>query len=163
MLKVQDQAPLSVEAMNQTGQPVSLQQVLNDNPGKHIVIYFYPKDNTPGCTTEACNFRDSSDELTKYNAVVIGVSKDSVDSHQKFAKKHSLPFSLWSDPNHVLMDAFGIWGERSFMGVKYMGATRSTFIIDPSGKIAAVWPKVKPSNHASEVVTFLQSVGKPGN
>ena len=157
MLKVNDQAPLSVTISDAQGRPVSLQQTIIDNPGKHIVLYFYPKDDTPGCTKEACNFRDTTSELEQRNAVVIGVSKDSQESHQKFAQKHELPFPLWSDPEHTLMEAFGVWGEQSFMGRKYMGTSRSTFIIDSTGKIVAVWEKVKPAKHSQEVLDFLKN------
>jgi len=157
MLKVNDQAPLSVTITDSEGKTVSLQQTILDYPGKFIVLYFYPKDDTPGCTKEACNFRDTTTELNQLNAEVIGVSKDSVESHVKFAKKHTLSFPLWSDPEHKLMDAFGVWSEQSFMGRKYMGTARSTFIIDSTGKIIAVWEKVKPSNHSKEVLEFLEN------
>lgn len=156
MLKVNDQAPLSVTISDAQGKAVSLQQTILDNPGKRIVLYFYPKDDTPGCTKEACNFRDSFQQLEQLNAVVIGVSKDDETSHQKFATKHELSFPLWSDPEHKLMEAFGVWGERSFMGRKYMGTSRSTFIIDSTGKIIAVWEKVKPAQHSREVLDFLR-------
>jgi len=157
MLKVNDQAPLDVQVTNQDGQQVSLQSVLSENPKKYIVVYFYPKDDTPGCTKEACNFRDDSAEYAKHNAVVIGVSKDDEKSHQKFANKHSLPFPLWADTEHTLMEAFGVWGEQSFMGRKYMGTSRSTFVVSPQGKIAAVWEKVKPATHSKEVIAFLET------
>jgi peroxiredoxin Q/BCP len=157
MLKVNEQAPLDVQITDQDGKQVSLRAVLLENPNKFIVVYFYPKDDTPGCTTEACNFRDDSAEFAKHNAVVIGVSKDDEKSHLKFANKYSLPFPLWADTEHKLMDAFGVWAEQSFMGRKYMGTSRSTFIVNPSGKIAAVWEKVKPATHSKEVIAFLDS------
>jgi thioredoxin-dependent peroxiredoxin len=157
MLKVNDQTPLEVQITDQNGEQVSLQTVLSANPNTYIVVYFYPKDDTPGCTTEACNFRDDSAELAKHNAVIVGVSKDDEKSHQKFAAKHSLLFPLWADTEHKLMEAFGVWAEHSFMGRKYMGTSRSTFIINPEGKIVAVWEKVKPANHSQEVIAFLES------
>lgn len=157
MLKVNDQAPLKVQVSNQNGDQVSLQNVLAENPNSYIVVYFYPKDDTPGCTTEACNFRDDSATFSALNAVVIGVSKDDEKSHQKFATKHSLPFPLWADLDQKLMEAFGVWTQQSFMGRKYMGTSRSTFIINSKGKIVAVWEKVKPAQHSKEVIAFLES------
>lgn len=154
MLNIGDQAPVDVTVTDKEGKTVSLA----DYTGKYIVLYFYPKDDTPGCTVEACNFRDANKELTKKGAVVIGVSKDAGKSHQKFATKFELPFPLWSDPDHILMEAFGVWGERTFMGKTYMGASRSTFLIDKEGNIVHVWEKVTPKDHANEVLEVLQSL-----
>lgn len=156
MLKVNDQAPVSVQVMSSKGVPISLDKVMEANPGKSIVLYFYPKDETPGCTTQACNFRDLTDEISKAGAVIIGVSKDDLKSHGKFATKHELPFDLWSDPDHVLMEAFGVWGERAFMGRTYFGTSRSTFVISPDGKIVAVWEKANPATNGAEVLEFLR-------
>lgn len=125
---------------------------------KHVVLYFYPKDDTPGCTTEAKDFRDLMDAFAKADTVVIGVSKDSVESHVKFKTKHCLPFMLGSDATGEVCDAYGVWGEKSMYGKKYMGITRATFLIDKSGKIAAVWPKVSVTGHAADVLKAVQGL-----
>jgi thioredoxin-dependent peroxiredoxin len=156
MLNVNNQAPLDVEVADQDGNSTNLRKVIRENPDKLLVLYFYPKDDTPGCTTEACNFRDDYLEYARHGALVIGVSKDLENSHQKFSQKYRLPFPLWTDKNHELMKAFGIWSERSFMGRKYMGVSRSTFVIDNSGKILAAWEKANPKNHSQEVLSFLK-------
>ncbi|MFH2118498.1 MAG: thioredoxin-dependent thiol peroxidase [Candidatus Paceibacterota bacterium] len=153
MLKPNTLAPLDIAVQDAQGKTISLKNTL----GKYLVLYFYPRDNTPGCTTEACNFRDTNDELKKLGVRVIGVSKDSPESHQKFAKKHRLNFELWSDPNHQLLEAFGAWGEKKRFGKIYQGIIRSTFIIDPQGKIIKVWEKVKPDNHTAEVLEFFKT------
>lgn len=153
MLSTGKHAPLDIEIQDEHGNPVSLRSFL----GKYVVLYFYPKDNTPGCTTEACNFRDANTEIQQLGAVVVGVSKDSPESHQKFKSKHSLTFPLWSDPNHTLLTAFGAWGEKNMFGKLYMGIVRSTFIIDPKGTIIKVWEKVSPKKHDEEVLKFLTS------
>ncbi|NCN45776.1 MAG: thioredoxin-dependent thiol peroxidase [Candidatus Pacebacteria bacterium CG10_big_fil_rev_8_21_14_0_10_36_11] len=152
MLKIDQIAPLDVKVLNQSGETTSLRSLL----GKYIVLYFYPKDNTPGCTVEACGFRDVNQEITKMGATVIGISNDSEDTHNKFSEKHQLNFPLWSDQEHTLLEAFGAWGEKNRFGKLYMGIIRSTFIIDPSGKIIKTWEKVKPENHPEEVLTFLK-------
>jgi thioredoxin-dependent peroxiredoxin len=152
MLQPTDLAPLDITIQNELGQPISLRNVL----GHWVVLYFYPKDNTPGCTQEACEFRDANDVMQKLGVTVIGVSKDNQKSHQKFRDQYQLPFPLWSDPDHVLLEAFGAWGERKFMGRIFMGILRSTFVIDPTGHIVKVWEKVTPKNHAAEVLAFLQ-------
>lgn len=118
---------------------------------KNVVLYFYPRDNTPGCTTEACDFRDRQAAMTKEDTVVLGVSTDSVASHQKFAEKFSLPFPLLADENHEVAEKYGVWVEKSQYGRTYMGIQRATFLIDKRGKIAAVWPKVKVAGHVGEV------------
>lgn len=138
---------------DQQGQSVKLA----DFAGRHVVLYFYPKDSTPGCTVEACNFRDEHSALTKAGAVVLGVSADSEKSHQNFAAKHSLPFPLLVDEGHKLAERYGAWGEKNLYGKKSMGIIRSTFLIDPEGKIKKVWPKVKVDGHVSEVKEALQS------
>ncbi|MEX1253450.1 MAG: thioredoxin-dependent thiol peroxidase [Dehalococcoidia bacterium] len=129
---------------------------LKDFAGKHVVLYFYPKDDTPGCTTEACNFRDNFGILESEGAVVLGVSLDSVQSHQKFRDKFELPFTLLADPEHTVSDAYGVYGQKSFAGHDYMGVDRATFVIGPDGTLEQVWPKVKPDGHALEVLAWLK-------
>jgi len=130
---------------------------LSDLRGKKVVLYFYPKDNTPGCTTEACNFRDDYSELIAAGAVVLGVSPDNVKSHDKFKLKYDLPFALLSDPDHQVADMYGAWGEKKMFGKTYMGILRSTFIIDEEAKIVKVFSKVKPKNHSQEVLEVLSA------
>ena len=126
--------------------------------GKPVVIYFYPRDDTPGCTKEACGFRDQYAELQKTGAVVLGVSADTVKSHAKFTDKFQLPFPLISDPDAVITKAFGAWGEKVFMGRKYQGILRVTFLIGADGRIARVWDLVKPESHAAEVLEALKAL-----
>lgn len=133
------------------GTPVALK----DFAGRTVVLYFYPKDDTTGCTTEACEFRDNWRAIQAAGAVVLGVSPDGVASHQKFKKKYELPFTLLVDADHAVAEAYGAWGEKSMYGRKYHGVLRSTFIIDPRGKIARVFAKVKPRGHAAEVLAAL--------
>jgi peroxiredoxin Q/BCP len=128
---------------------------LADLLGKHVVLYFYPKDDTPGCTIEACGFRDQLGELTKKGAVVLGVSRDSIAAHQKFKAKHQLPFELLSDPDGKVISAYGSWGPKSFMGRNFLGIKRTTVLIDPEGKIKKVYPKVSPKTHAAEILADL--------
>ncbi len=154
MLKENNQAPLSIKLIDEKGQETSLEKLL----GKKVLIYFYPKDNTPGCTIEACNFRDANQEIANKNIQIIGVSKDSQSSHQKFKKKFSLNFPLWSDPDHKLMEAFGAWGEKRMMGKTYFGTKRSTFLINERGKIIKVWLNVKAKNHSQEVLDYIQQL-----
>lgn len=123
--------------------------------GKTVVLYFYPKDDTPGCTKEACGFRDAFDAFLAKGAVVIGVSPDASASHGKFKKKYGLPFKLLSDPDHAVLEAYGAWGEKSMYGKKYEGVLRSTVVIGPDGKVAKVFPKVKPEGHAEEILALL--------
>jgi peroxiredoxin Q/BCP len=130
---------------------------LADFAGKQVVLYFYPKDNTPGCTTEACNFRDEHSALKKAGAVVLGVSPDSEKSHQGFIKKHSLPFPLLVDTEHAIAEKYGAWGEKSLYGRKFMGIIRSTFLIGPDGKVKKAWPKVKVDGHVDEVLAAVKS------
>lgn len=129
---------------------------LSDFFGKKVVLYFYPRDNTPGCTRQACAFAGAFEEFKKIDAVVIGVSKDSVASHQKFAEKHSLPFILLSDPELTTIQAYGVWQEKKLYGKVSMGVVRSTFIIDENGIIEKVMPKVKPDTNAAEVLAYLK-------
>lgn len=128
---------------------------LADLLGKHVILYFYPKDDTPGCTKEACAFRDAYAKFKKKGAVVLGASTDPVKSHAKFAAKFELPFPLLADEKKELVQAYGVWGEKVFMGRKYLGTHRVTFHIDPAGRIAHVWPEVKPEEHAAEVLKAL--------
>ena len=128
---------------------------LSDFLGKKVVLYFYPKDNTPGCTRQACAFAAAYGEFEKKNVVVIGVSKDSVPSHERFAKKYNLPFVLLSDPELQAIQAYGVWQEKKLYGKTSMGVVRTTFLIDEQGKIMKVMPKVKPDTNAAEVLEIL--------
>lgn len=130
---------------------------LKDLKGKHVVLYFYPKDDTPGCTKESCDFRDSMAPIKKAGAVVLGVSFDGQASHQKFIKKFSLPFTLLSDEDKVVAKAYGVYKEKSMYGKKYWGIERSTFVIDPAGTVKAVFRKVKVDGHVDEVLAALKS------
>jgi peroxiredoxin Q/BCP len=123
--------------------------------GKNVILYFYPKDDTPGCTKEACAFRDHFTAFKKKGAVVLGVSVDSVKSHDKFSGKFKLPFPLLADEDKQIVQAYGVWGEKTFMGRKYLGTHRVTFLIGPDGRIKRIWPKVKPDEHAAEVLSAL--------
>jgi peroxiredoxin Q/BCP len=125
---------------------------LKDLRGKKVVLYFYPKDNTPGCTTESCDFRDAQAKFVAKDAVILGVSPDSVKSHDKFKEKFDLPFTLISDEDHKIAEAYGVWQEKSMYGRKYMGIQRSTFVIDEKGKIAAIYDKVKANGHVADLL-----------
>lgn len=124
--------------------------------GTNVVIYFYPKDMTPGCTTEACDFRDQIQQFTEVNAVILGVSPDPVDRHQKFVEKYGLPFLLLADTEHLLVEAFGVWKLKKNFGKEYMGIERSTFIIDKEGKLVKEWRKVKVKGHVEEALTYIR-------
>lgn len=126
-------------------------QSLGDYKGKKVLLYFYPKDDTPGCTTEACNFRDGYKELQKMGLVVLGVSADSIKSHKKFAEKYKLPFSLLSDEDKKVCEAYGVWGKKKFMGREYMGIMRMSFLINEEGIIEKVYTKVDVKKHKEEV------------
>ncbi len=130
---------------------------LNDFKGQRVILYFYPKDNTSGCTQEACDFRDNINRLTRY-ATVIGVSPDSIKSHKSFKEKQSLNFILLSDPEHKLAEDFEVWKEKSMYGRKYMGIERSTFILNKNGKIEKEWRKVKVKGHVDEVIEYLSAI-----
>lgn len=123
--------------------------------GKRVVLYFYPRDDTPGCTTEACEFRDNLASVTKKGALIFGVSKDDEKSHQKFTEKYNLNFPLLSDPEGKTIEKYGAWGEKSMYGKKFMGIIRSTFIIDEDGTILKVFPRVSPQGHAQEILGVL--------
>ena len=131
---------------------------LSDFRGKSLVLYFYPRDDTPGCTKEACAFRDAFAPFKKQGAVVLGVSTDSAKSHDKFVEKYRLPFILVSDETKKIVQAYGVWGEKRFMGRKYQGTHRVTFLIDPDGRIRKIWPAVKPAEHAREVLAALSAI-----
>jgi thioredoxin-dependent peroxiredoxin len=125
--------------------------------GRPVVLYFYPRDDTPGCTTQACAIRDAYDEFERAGAVVLGVSPDDERSHVKFKQKYDLPFTLLADPDHLVAETYGVWGEKSYMGRKYRGVSRSTFVIDQAGVVKKVFPKVKPATHADEVLAVLRT------
>ena len=139
------------ELATDTGETVKL----SDFRGKPVVLYFYPKDDTPGCTTQACGIRDVYGEFEQKGAVVLGISRDDVESHVKFKEKYSLPFPLLADEDHKVAEDYGVWGERNYKGNTYMGIERSTFVIDPEGKVAKIMRRVKPDTHADDVLAAL--------
>ncbi len=149
-LAVGAKAP-AFSAPDQTGKIISLA----DFEGETVILYFYPKDDTPGCTAEACSFRDSHNLMVERGVNVLGVSPDSVKSHAKFAEKFKLPFPLLADEGHKIADAYGMWVEKNMYGRKYMGVERSTFVIDGTGRIAAIHRKVKPAEHVGQLLTEL--------
>lgn len=152
-LETNQPAP-TFSATNAEGKTISSDDFL----GQWLVLYFYPKDNTPGCTTEAIDFSEKLPEFTDLNAVVVGVSPDSEKSHGKFIDKHNLTIQLLSDPDHQLAAAYGAWGPKKFMGKEYEGILRSTFLIDPQGNIAHIWPNVRVKGHAEKVLEKLQQL-----
>ncbi|MDD3829267.1 MAG: thioredoxin-dependent thiol peroxidase [Anaerolineae bacterium] len=152
MLKAGDPAP-DFTLTSDGGQEVSL----SDYRGQKVVLYFYPKDDTPGCTAEACAFRDDHSDIVAAGAAVLGVSPDTIKSHDKFKAKYNLPFALLSDPDHRVADMYGAWGEKKMFGKSYEGILRSTFIVDEEGTIVKVFPKVTPKGHSREVLAALQS------
>ena len=147
MLKERSVAP-DFAAKDATGEIVRLK----DLRGQKVVLYFYPRDDTPGCTKEACSFRDAFAQFKRRNIRILGVSVDSEASHSKFTAKYKLPFTLIADPDHAIADAYGVYGEKKFMGRTYMGVKRITYLIDEKGKIKKVFEKVKPEEHAQEVL-----------
>ncbi len=151
MLEVGTKAP-DFTLNDKDGAPVSL----SDFRGKKVVLYFYPRDNTPGCTRQACAFAEAYEGFKEANAVVIGISKDSAASHQKFAEKYALPFLLLSDPERTAIEAYGVWQEKKNYGKVSMGVVRSTYVIDENGMIEKVMPKVKPDTNAEEILTYLK-------
>ena len=146
MVQEQEQAP---DFTVKTDEAKDLQ--LSELRGRPVVLYFYPKDDTPGCTVEACELRDAFPRFKKSDAVILGVSPDDVTSHQKFKRKFDLPFTLLADTDHAIAERYGVWVEKSMYGKQYWGVQRSTFIIDADGRVAKVFPKVKPEGHAAEV------------
>ena len=151
-LKVGDKAP-DFSLPSATGQTITLKSLR----GKHVVLYFYPKDDTPGCTKEACSFRDEITQIEKAHAVVLGVSTDGLASHQKFSKKYGLPFALLSDEGLVVAKAYGVYKQKSMYGRTYWGIERSTFVVDETGKLAAIFRKVKVDGHVEQVMTALKA------
>lgn len=151
MIKTGDKAPLDIIVSDTQEVPTSLRKLL----GAYVVLYAYPKDETPGCIKEACSIRDVYGEFQALGVVVVGISPDDAVSHKKFINKHDLQFPLWADTKHELLNAFGVWGEQSFMGKKYMGVARTTFLIDKEGNVVHVWEKVKPEGHGEEVLDFV--------
>lgn len=131
---------------------------LSDFLGRPVVLYFYPKDDTPGCTTEACNFRDDYSAYVKADVVILGVSPDQPKSHAKFKEKYALPFPLLADEGHKVCDLYGVWGLKKMMGREYDGVFRTTFLIDKNGKIARVFEQVKPAEHSAEVLEAIKSL-----
>jgi peroxiredoxin Q/BCP len=150
MLNVGEKAP-SFSLKDSLGKTVSLK----DFTGKKVVLYFYPKDNTSGCTKEACDFRDSFPEFKKLNAVVLGVSADSEKSHKGFSEKYNLPFTLLADPDKEVINKYDVWKEKSLYGKKYMGIERTTYVIDENGRILKIFPKVKVDGHVDEVMKVI--------
>lgn len=149
-LKEGDKAP-AFTAQSNGGGTVSLSKF----KGKPVVLYFYPKDDTPGCTREACGFRDAWQQFEDKGAVVLGVSIDSVKKHDKFVEKYSLPFQLLADEDKSIVDAYGVWGKKKFMGKEFMGIHRVTFLIGADGRIKKIWPTVKPDEHAADVLEAI--------
>ena len=153
-LKVGDKAP-KIDLPSNTGKNISLKDF---NGKKHVVLYFYPKDDTPGCTTQACGFRDEISNVKKLKAVVLGVSPDNPSKHEKFITKYDLPFNLLSDEEKTTCTDYGVWVEKSMYGRKYMGVARTTFIINKEGIISHIFDKVKPKDHAAEVLEVLKTL-----
>lgn len=151
MISIDKKAP-AFKLFDQNGKSISLKDYLGEN----VVLYFYPKDDTSGCTAEACSFRDDFPQFKKIDAVIIGVSPDSVASHKKFQQKYSLPFTLLSDESKEVVERYGVWKEKSMYGRKYMGVERTTFIIDENGKIKKIFNKVKVDGHNKEVLEALK-------
>jgi peroxiredoxin Q/BCP len=135
---------------------------LGDYIGRWLVLYFYPQDDTPGCTTEACAFRDERDVIAEHGAEVIGISKDSVASHKRFAEKYGLNFTVLSDPDHQTIEAYGAWSPKKMFGREYLGTIRTTFIINPEGAIARKFPNVSPKGHALEIIQALDELKQQG-
>lgn len=152
-LHIGEKAP-NFTLQNQTGTMRSL----SDYHGKWVLLYFYPKDDTPGCTKEACAIRDSFPDFKKLNTCVFGISKDSEASHKKFVEKYALPFTLLSDTDKKVLTLYGVWGKKKFMGREYMGIRRTSFLIDSAGKIVKIYENVKPNIHAEEVLADLKSL-----
>ncbi|CEG23545.1 Putative peroxiredoxin bcp [Planococcus massiliensis] len=140
---------------NETGNTIALTDFAGD---KYVVLYFYPKDMTPGCTTQACDFRDAEKDFSELNAVILGVSADSEKQHGKFIEKHGLPFSLLVDEDHALSEKYGVWVQKKMYGKEFMGIERSTFLIDPTGTVVKEWRKVKVDGHIEEVLNTLKSL-----
>ena len=153
MIKENSKAP-EFELKNANGDIVKLA----DFSGRPFILYFYPKDDTPGCTTEACNFRDDFSRFRELGIEIVGVSPDSIKSHQKFTEKYKLPFTLLSDEDHKTAEKYEVWGPKKFMGKEYEGILRTTFLIDKNGKIVKVFKGVKPANHSKEVLSAVNEL-----
>ncbi|MFU8841749.1 MAG: thioredoxin-dependent thiol peroxidase [Nitriliruptoraceae bacterium] len=153
MLEVGDLAP-DFTLPDQDGTEVTLSALA----GAPVLVYFYPKDDTSGCTTQACGIRDQWREFEEAGAVVLGVSPDPVDSHARFAEKHDLPHRLLADPDRTAIDAYGAWGRKSMYGREYEGVLRSSVLVDADGRIAAIWPKVQPKKHADQVLEAIRAL-----
>ena len=153
MIKVGDKAP-EFSLPDQDGKT----HALNDYLGKWVLLYFYPKDDTPGCTTEGETLRDAFSDFEKLNAVIFGVSIDSIESHKKFSEKFKFPFNILSDESKEVVEKYGVWGEKNFMGKKYMGTLSDSFLIDPKGNIVKIYRKVKPAEHAKEVLHDIEEL-----
>ncbi len=151
MLKEKQKVPSDIKIFDLNGQKLTLKDYL----GQPLVLYFYPKDNTPGCTKEAKSFRDFKHKIRQAGAKIVGISTDSVSSHLEFKKRHDLNFDLLSDPDHVLIEAFGLWQQKREFNQTVYGTVRSTFVIDQSGHIVKVWPRVTPTNHGREIYRFI--------
>lgn len=152
-LTIGQQAP-HFSLLDQDGETHTLTQYKNT----WILLYFYPKDDTPGCTTEACSFRDNWQECKDEGLVILGISPDTVESHKKFTNKHSLPFTLLSDPEKETLQKYGVWAEKSMFGKKYMGVIRTSFLINPAGEIVRIYTKVNVKNHAKDVLKDLKNL-----
>jgi thioredoxin-dependent peroxiredoxin len=150
-VEIGQEAP-NFELQANNGEQVTLSKFRDTN----VVLYFYPKDMTPGCTTEACDFRDQIKQFNEVNAVILGVSPDPIDRHQKFIEKYGLPFLLLADTEHLLAEAFGVWKLKKNFGKEYMGIERSTFILDKDGKLVKEWRKVKVKGHVEEALTYIR-------
>ncbi len=153
MLDIGDKVP-DLSLPSSTGGSHSLQ----DFKGKKIILYFYPKDDTPGCTKESCEFRDAHQDFSDLNAVIIGVSKDPLASHEKFINKYELPFELWADEDLKLMEAFGAWGKKKMYGKSFLGVIRSTFLIDENGVVQKAWRKVRVKDHVTKVLEAAKNL-----
>lgn len=154
-LTIGEKAP-DFEVEDQSGETQSLKQY----KGQWVLLYFYPKDDTPGCTKEACAFRDNFPAFKKLKAVVLGVSVDALTKHKKFIEKYQLPFTLLADTEKKVVEAYGVWGKKKFMGREYLGTFRTSFLIDPVGKIAKIYEDVKPEQHAEEVLEDIKTLAK---
>ncbi|MEC3773299.1 thioredoxin-dependent thiol peroxidase [Bacillus velezensis] len=152
-IEIRQTAP-DMKLVNDSGEEVAL----TDFKGKYVVLYFYPKDMTPGCTTEACDFRDQHESFAGLDAVIIGVSPDSRDKHEKFKQKHDLPFQLLVDDEHKLAEAFDVWKLKKNFGKEYMGIERSTFLLDKEGRLVKEWRKVKVKDHVAEALRELEQI-----
>lgn len=153
MLEVGDRAP-QFTLQDQDGAKVALKNL----KGQPVVVYFYPKDDTPGCTTQACGIRDQWQEFEEAGAVVLGISPDDVDSHATFAAKYDLPHRLLADPERTVIQKYGAWGKKSMYGKEYEGVIRSSVLVGPTGKIAAVWPNIQPKKHADSVLRAIRAL-----